>query len=107
MTEDTTERQKADEKTAHTWRENITKEMSRNGEAWDDAVSVSWDKSADEFLVNQGESVTLDSNVFWRAKFTIWTKKRVYFPAVYEDHQWTESVSRDPDGVATGPVGGS
>ena len=38
--------------------------------------------------------------------FTMWTKKRVYFPVEYDGAEWVSSVSRNPDGEPTGHVGG-
>lgn len=91
-----------------TWREDIADELARHGETWADVVSVTWGGAADDtFEASQNIPVTLDSEPCWTASFTIWTRKRVYFPAIYEDHNWTDSVARDPDGVATMPVGGS
>lgn len=37
--------------------------------------------------------------------FTIWTTRRVYFPAQYDGEVWCASVARFPDGIATDPVG--
>lgn len=38
--------------------------------------------------------------------FTVWSEDRVYFPVCYDGLEWVESVSRNPDGEATGHVGG-
>ena len=38
--------------------------------------------------------------------FTIWTKKNVFFPAVYDGAEWVACVSRNPDGVPTEHIGG-
>jgi len=38
--------------------------------------------------------------------FTVWTAKRVYFPAVYDGAEWVASVARFPDGQPTTHVGG-
>jgi hypothetical protein len=38
--------------------------------------------------------------------FTVWTKQRVYFPAVYDGSEWVASVSRHPDGQPTKHIGG-
>lgn len=38
--------------------------------------------------------------------FTIWTKKHVFFPAVYDGAEWVAWVSRNPDGKPTSHIGG-
>jgi len=38
--------------------------------------------------------------------FTVWTKRRVYFPACYDGAEWVSSVSRYPDGKPTHHIGG-
>lgn len=48
----------------------------------------------DDFGTIEGES------------FTIWTKKRVYFPVTYDGSEWAASVSRFPDGKSTEHIGG-
>ena len=38
--------------------------------------------------------------------FTLWTKDRVYFPAVYDGSEWVASVPRNPCDIATVHIGG-
>jgi len=38
--------------------------------------------------------------------FTLWTRKRAYFPVVYDGAEWVGSVPRDPCDEATAHVGG-
>ena len=38
--------------------------------------------------------------------FTVWTKKRVYFPVIYDGAESVGSVSRNPDNKATEHFGG-
>lgn len=38
--------------------------------------------------------------------FTLWTKDHVFFPAVYDGAEWVAYVSRHPDGMPTGHIGG-
>ena len=45
-------------------------------------------------------------NVSGGCHFTLWTKDRVYFPVVYDGSLCVESVSRNPNGVATEYIGG-
>lgn len=83
-----------------TWRKMISDEMSRCGDAWSDVESCT--------LTDAQLDVEFDSG-FGISKgepFTVWTTKRVYFPAVYDGSEWADSVSRHPDGKATTHVGG-
>lgn len=84
-----------------TWDELIRREMEKHGETWRDAVSacVVDDKSMgrkfnDGFGTSEGDP------------FTVWTEKRVYFPAVYDGAEWCASVARNPGGPATEHIGG-
>lgn len=83
-----------------TWREMITCEMEEHGEAWHDVVSCTLtDEQLDrEFSAGYG----LEEG----APFTLWTTRRVYFPACYDGSEWCASVARDPDGEPTPHVGG-
>jgi hypothetical protein len=47
-----------------------------------------------------------DSKQIEGESFTVWTKKRVYFPVQYNGSEWVESVSRIPDGKPTNHIGG-
>lgn len=38
--------------------------------------------------------------------FTVWTVHNVYFPACYDGSEWVASVPRNPNGKATGHIGG-
>lgn len=40
------------------------------------------------------------------SEFTIWTARRVYFPACYDGSEWVASVSRHPDAEPTAHIGG-
>jgi len=83
-----------------TWRRMIKYEMELHGETADDVVSCTLtDAELDrEFDAGYGGHEG--------ASFTLWTKKRVYFPATYDGAEWVASVSRDPDGKPTEHVGG-
>jgi hypothetical protein len=82
------------------WRTMIGANMAEHGESPDDIVSCTLtDTELDE---------TFD-NGFGGSEgkpFTLWTKKRVYFPVVYDGAEWVASVSRRPNGKATPHVGG-
>ena len=83
-----------------TWRELISTEMERSGETWGDVESCTLsdadlDVEFDEnYGVNEGKA------------FTLWTKNRVYFPALFDGSEWAESVARHPDGKPTSHIGG-
>lgn len=82
-----------------TWREFLIKVMENYQESLEDIVSIApsdldMDLDFDEsFGGIEGTA------------FTIWTKNRVYFPVVYDGSEWVDSVSRNPDGIATNHVG--
>jgi hypothetical protein len=82
------------------WKELIAEGMSYHQETLEDVVSttLSDDDKVKEFNSGYGGTEGVP--------FTLWTKKRVYFPVVYDGSEWVGSVSRDPDGVATNHIGG-
>jgi hypothetical protein len=82
------------------WQELITEAMEAVQETWADVVSttLSDDDKVKAFNSGYGGSEGVP--------FTLWTTNRVYFPVVYDGSEWVASVSRNPDGVATGHVGG-
>lgn len=82
------------------WRELILKAMERSGESLEDIISNTLTEQEMDVKFNCGYGGSEG------LPFTAWTKKRVYFPAVYDGSEWVESVSRNPDGKATHHVGG-
>ena len=94
-----------------TWRELISIEMEDRGEDWDEVVGVSTKagKGGGVVAANRGDlDVDFDSG-FGSAEgcpFTLWTERRVYFPACYDGAEWVASVPRDPCGEPTVHVGG-
>lgn len=82
------------------WRDLIGKELTQNGESWDDVDSNTLSESEMDTKFNDG----------WGGSegkpFTLWTHRRVYFPVVYDGAEWVGSVSRNPDGVPTEHQGG-
>lgn len=83
-----------------TWRALISEEMTGYRESWDDIESCTLtDEELDQSFNDSDGTVTGEP-------FTIWTAKRVYFPACNEDYEWCASVSRHPDGKRTYHVGG-
>ena len=82
------------------WKSLITVDLERHNDSWDNVVSCTLTEEElletfyDGYGSPEGKS------------FTLWTKTRVYFPAIYDGSEWVESVSRDPDGNSTKHVGG-
>lgn len=83
-----------------TWRKQITIEMERRGEEWKDVVSCTLEEDSLNIKFYDGYGTSCGT------PFTLWTQERVYFPVVYDGAEWVESVSRNPDGIATEHVGG-
>lgn len=83
-----------------TWDKLIAAAMSEAGETWDDveATTLTLQQLAAEFDDGYG--------IAEGCPFTIWTKSRVYFPAVYDGAEWVACVSRNPDGNPTNHIGG-
>lgn len=77
-----------------TWRKLILREMNQHNDSFENIVAMT---------LSSGE-IDLDG-VQWE-KFTIWTEKRIYFPANYECDLWCESVPRNPCDEKTQPAGG-
>lgn len=82
-----------------TWAQLISAEMAAQGKSWADVVdrTISYAEMNVEF--NDGYGGT------YGKPFTVWTHKRVYFPAQYDGSEWVASVSRNPDGKPTRHVG--
>lgn len=80
------------------WRELLLEEMLQHGENISKVVSSTMsDQELDDLFVQRENFII--------KPFTVWTLKRVYFPAQYDGRVWVASVSRDPDGIPTEPVG--
>lgn len=82
------------------WVKHISIEMDCQGETWEDveSITLSEEELHREFDSGYGGEEG--------EPFTIWTKKRVYFPTTYDGSEWCSSVSRNPDGVPTRHIGG-
>jgi hypothetical protein len=83
-----------------TWKQIITEEMDKHGERWGDIVEMTI-KEWEAEVGFDAEYYTILNGV----PFTVWTKKRVYFPTSYDGIESCASVSRNPDGIATKHVG--
>ena len=83
-----------------TWRELLTEHMALYGDTF---ASIESSTLLDSELDQEFDSGYGSSQ---GCPFTVWTAKRVYFPAVYDGAEWVESVSRHPDGESTSHIGG-
>jgi len=82
------------------WKNMIKREMADHGEDFDDTVSCT---------ITENELLQKFDDGFGSVEgvpFTLWTAKRVYFPASYDGAEWVASVSRNPDATPTFHVGG-
>jgi hypothetical protein len=85
---------------ATTWRAELNKALLAMIETWADIESNTMtDAEMDEEFYN-------GYGGHEGCAFTVWTHKRVYFPAGYDGSEWVESVARHPDGHATPHIGG-
>ena len=82
--------------TLATRRRMITAALERRGETWEDMVAstLTPDELDRKFDSSEGG-----------AAFTLWTRHRVYFPALYDVAERVESVPRDPCDERTPRVG--
>lgn len=82
------------------WRKGITEHMERHGETWADVEACTLSEKQLDEVFDPGFGGTEGE------PFTVWTALRVYFPGCYDGAEWVDSVSRNPDGVATAHIGG-
>lgn len=82
-----------------TWRKELTRALADQREIWADVVTCT--------LAPAQLDVEFDNG--WGrpegAPFTLWTARRVYFPATHDGKEWVASVARDPDGLPTAHIG--
>lgn len=82
------------------WREELTEALKANDESW----------SSIESITLTDDQLDRDFDDSWGGTegdpFTVWTAKRVYFPACYDGGEWVASVARNPDGKPTSHIGG-
>ena len=83
-----------------TWRQQLTLRMRECGESFEDIESSTLTDEQLDYEFNNGYGGSEGP------AFTVWTKHRVYFPAVYDGAEWVEWVPRNPNGEATSHVGG-
>jgi hypothetical protein len=82
------------------WRTFLIKELKDNNETFDDIESNTMTSHDMDKMFYSGYGSANG------CQFTVWTKKRVYFPVVYDGSEWIGSVSRHPDGNPTKHQGG-
>lgn len=82
------------------WGVLLPKALADNGEIMSDIIesTLTPEQLAAKFDPSYGSAEG--------CPFTVWTVRRVYFPAVYDGSEWIASVSRIPDGVPTDHIGG-
>jgi hypothetical protein len=82
-----------------TWRKELQVELKYQNESWEDIESSTMTDADLDRELDDG------CGLHQGCAFTVWTARRVYFPAVYDGSEWVESVSRNPDGKPTMHVG--
>lgn len=82
-----------------TWRREIQACMNFHGETFDDVVACTL---SDEELDREFNSSYGSTD---GSPFTLWTEKRVYFPACYDGYEWADSAPRNPCDEAMSHVG--
>jgi len=82
------------------WKTELMEALKEHGESSADieATTLSAEEMEREFDDGYGGTEG--------APFTVWTKKRVYFPWQYDGAEGVASVSRHPDGEPTYHIGG-
>jgi len=83
-----------------TWRKYLAEALALNGESWGDVIAHTLTQEQLDAEFNPGWGIPEG------APFTLWTARRVYFPACYDGSEWVACVSRHPDGTPTQHIGG-
>lgn len=76
-----------------TWRELLLKDMASNMGQCEYECTL----SSDDLDIAFDDGVGCEEG----APFTAWSADYVYFPVVYDGHEWVGSVPRNPNGVST------
>ena len=90
----------------NTLHDKVVEALSLNNETWedvDDIVVKGPEHLQDVQLFQQPFSFNSEYD---RVSFTVWTANFVYFPALYDGHEWVAYVPRNPNGEATTHIGG-
>lgn len=96
-----------------TWRDEIDKAMQPHGETFADVVHIAAQPT--DFLAREARDLTEwapdpdDDEADYASYpvhfgFTLWTARRVYFPAEYDGACWVTSVPREPCNEWLAPV---
>lgn len=83
-----------------TWRVKITEALHENNETWVDTIKCT--------LTEDELNIQFDDG-YGHAEgppFTLWTKKRVYFPTTYDGAEGVASVPRHPCNEVMYHIGG-
>ena len=82
------------------WQRLLSRALIQQGESWADveAHTLSSEQLSQPIETTAGETQG--------PAFTLWTRRRVYFPAIHGGEECAASVARNPDGVPTGHIGG-
>ncbi|MFX1724974.1 hypothetical protein [Stenotrophomonas sp. AS1] len=83
-----------------TWRELILEHMKEVGESPVDVVGCTLTEAELDIDFSRGYGGSEGK------AFTLWTERRVYFPAVYDGAEWVGSAPRNPCDEATEHQGG-
>lgn len=78
----------------------ISRELARHSECWDDVVSVTLSDMELDVEINASHGDAAEGK-----PFTLWTKRRVYFPTEWDGYDGCSSVSRVVDGKPTEGIG--
>lgn len=82
------------------WYEQISLAMAPHDDTWSNVVSHTMSEGQLHAQFNDGYGGPEG------CAFTLWTKKRVYFPVMYDGAEWVSSVPRSPCKEATQHIGG-
>lgn len=74
--------------------------MILHGETWEDVEKHTFKRGEMDVPFDNGYGGVCG------VPFTLWTRKRVYFPACYDGSEWAQSVPRHPCNQIVGHVGG-
>ena len=77
------------------WRELISYEFMRHDETWTDVECKTLTEEELDIIFDCGYGTSEG------VAFTLWTKKRVYFPTVYDGAEGVDSVPRNPNNPTT------
>ena len=100
------------------WRSLIQEHMTEHGDSWNNVIyQVGMTPTSEERYGREFEEI--DETTAWQYRlfydghgleegcpFTVWTRRRVYFPACYDGAEFVSSVPRNPVSKPAIHVGG-